>query len=146
MYGLDPSSECPLPDAFHPALAWKAVLSQVKTLPSGRGVSYGHEYITWGTERIGTVPVGYADGFRRLSGLHQVLVAGKRVPVVGRVCMDQIVVQLDDVPDAKAGDEVVLIGQQGEQELSAEDVAASWGTINYEVTCAIGARVPRLYE
>jgi alanine racemase len=145
MYGLHPSPECPLPSSFRPALAWKAVLSQVKTLPPGRGVSYGHTYTTRGTERIGTVPVGYADGFRRLPGNH-VLVGGKRVPVVGRVCMDQIMVQLDNVPGAKAGDEVVLIGQQGEEKLSAEDVAASWGTINYEVTCAIGPRVPRLYR
>ncbi len=144
MYGLHPSFECPLPEAFRPALTWKAVLSQVKTLPPGRGVSYGHVYTTLETERVGTIPVGYADGFRRLPGL-QVLVGGKRAPVVGRVCMDQIVVQLDAVPEAKAGDEVVLIGGQGEEQLSAEEVAASWGTINYEVTCAIGPRVPRLY-
>ena len=145
MYGLQPSSECPLPEDFRPALTWKAVLSQVKTLPPGHGVSYGHLYTTRETERVGTVPVGYADGLRCLPGL-KVLVGGKRVPVVGRVCMDQIVVQLDAVPEAKAGDEVVLIGRQGEERLSAEDVAASWGTINYEVTCAIGPRVPRLYR
>lgn len=145
MYGLNPSSECPTPTDFHPALSWKAVLSQVKTLPAGRGVSYGHIYTTLKNERIGTIPVGYADGFRRLQGL-KVLVRGKRAPVVGRVCMDQIMVQLDDVPNAKAGDEVVIIGEQGKERLSAEDVATDWGTINYEVTCAIGARVPRFYK
>ncbi|MGB2965566.1 MAG: alanine racemase [Anaerolineales bacterium] len=145
MYGLHPSSECPLPAAFRPALFWKATLSQVKTLPPGRGVSYGHEYITKGYERIGTIPVGYADGLRRLPG-NQVLVGGKRVPVIGRVTMDQILVQLDEVPGSKAGDEVVLIGRQGDEVITAEDVAAIWGTINYEVTCAIGPRVPRLYE
>jgi len=145
MYGLHPSPECPLPDAFQSALSWKSILSQVKTLPPGRGVSYGHEYVTEGYEKIGTVPVGYADGYRRLPG-NAVLVGGKRVPVIGRVTMDQILVQLDDIPDAKEGSEVVLIGRQGDEVITAEDVAAIWGTINYEVTCAIGPRVPRLYE
>ncbi len=144
MYGLPPSQECPLPDGFKPALEWKSVLSQVKILPPGRGVSYGHQYITTGQERIGTVHVGYADGYRRVSG-NKVLVGGIKVPVIGRVTMDQILVQLDEVPDAKAGDEVVLIGRQGEGLITAEDVAEIWGTVNYEVICAIGARVPRLY-
>ncbi len=145
MYGLHPSAECPLPDAFRPALSWKSILSQVKKLPPGRGVSYGHEYVTERNERIGTIPVGYADGFRRWRG-NQVLVGGKRVPVIGRVTMDQILVQLDQVPESQAGDEVVLIGRQGDELISAEDVARAWGTINYEVTCAIGPRVPRLYD
>jgi alanine racemase len=144
MYGLHPSRECPLPGAFRPALSWKSILSQVKVLPPGRGVSYGHEYVTSGHERIGTIPVGYADGFRRLRG-NQVLVGGKRLPIIGRVTMDQVLVQLDKVPEAKAGDEVVLIGKQGDEAITAEDVAEIWGTINYEVTCAIGPRVPRLY-
>jgi alanine racemase len=144
IYGLHPSSERSLPDGFQPALTWKAVLSQVKTLPPGRGVSYGHEYITQGVERIGTLPVGYADGFRRVSG-NQVLVGGVRVPVVGRVCMDQVSLQLDGVPEAKAGDEVVLIGSQDGASISSEQVAARWGTINYEVVCGLTARVPRLY-
>ena len=144
MYGLHPSPECPLPDAFRPALSWRSMLSQVKVLPPGRGISYGHEYVTGGNERIGTIPVGYADGFRRLAG-NQVLVGGKRAPIIGRVTMDQVLVQLDGVPDAKAGDEVVLIGRQGNGLITAEDVAEIWGTINYEVTCAIGPRVPRLY-
>jgi alanine racemase len=144
MYGLHPSPDCPLPPAIKPALSWKSLLSQVKILPPGRGVSYGHEYVTRGHERIGTIPVGYADGYRRLTG-NQVLVGGKRVPIIGRVTMDQVLVQLDEVPEAKAGDEVVLIGTQGEESITAEDVAQIWGTINYEVTCAIGPRVPRLY-
>ncbi len=145
MYGLAPSAEeCPVPPNFLPALTWKSLLSQVKTLPAGRGVSYGHLYTTQRDERIGTVPVGYADGFRRLMGL-SVLVGGKRVPVVGRVCMDQIMVQLDSVPEARIGDEVVIIGSQGDLSLSAEEVASTWGTINYEVTCAISVRVPRIY-
>jgi alanine racemase len=144
IYGLHPSAECLLPQDFRPVLSWKAILSQVKTLPAGRGVSYGHIYVTKREERIGTIPVGYADGFRRTGG-NMVIVGGQRCPVVGRVCMDQIMVQLDGVAEAKAGDEVVLIGRQGDQTLTAEEIGDCWGTINYEVTCGIAARVPRLY-
>jgi alanine racemase len=145
MYGLQPSHECRLPAEFHPALTWKTVLSHVKTLPPGRGVSYGHQYTTSRNERIGTIPLGYADGFRRADG-NVVLVCGKRVPVVGRVCMDQSMLQLDEVPEAQVGDEVVIVGQQGEQSILAEDVGRVWGTINYEVVCGIGARVQRFYH
>jgi alanine racemase len=145
MYGLHPSDECCLPAEVRPALAWKSVLSMVKILPPGSGVSYGHEYVTRGQERIGTVPVGYADGFRRRSGA-QVLVGGQLVPVVGRVCMDQIMVRLDDVPQAKAGDEVVLVGAQGQARQPVEDLARYWDTINYDVVCGIGGRVPRFYR
>ncbi len=145
IYGLHPSQECRLPNGFRPALTWKTILSQVRNLPVGRGVSYGHKYITQSPERIGTVPVGYADGFRRVSG-NQVLTGGQFVPVIGRVCMDQISVQLDRVPDAQEGDEVVLIGKQGNEKISAESVADLWGTINYEVVCGLSARVPRVYK
>jgi alanine racemase len=144
MYGLRPSSDCPLPAGFRPALAWKSVLSQVKRLPPGRGISYGHEYTTTLEERIGTIPVGYADGFRRVSG-NQVLIRGCKVPVVGRVTMDQVMVRLDAVPEAVAGDEVVIVGAQGEESITAEEIAARWGTINYEVTSGIAHRVPRVY-
>ena len=143
MYGLHPSPDCPAPEAMRPALAWKSVLSQVKILPAGSGVSYGHEYITQGNERIGTIPVGYADGFRRTQG-NYVLVAGERAPVIGRVCMDQIMVQLDEVPEVRTGDPVILIGEQGQNRITAEDIARIWKTINYEVVCAIGRRVPRI--
>lgn len=144
MYGLHPSSQCLLPQVFQPALTWKSVLSQVKILPAGRGVSYGHIYTTHKDELIVTIPVGYADGFRRTPG-NMILVQGRRVPVIGRVCMDQIMVSLDAIPEAKTGDEVVLIGSQGEQTISAEEVARRWETINYEVTCGIAARVPRIF-
>jgi alanine racemase len=145
LYGLEPSPESPLPAAFQPALAWKSVLSQVKVLPAGRGISYGHIYTTSGEERIGTIPVGYADGYHRVTGT-EVLVRGKRVPVIGRVCMDQIMVNLDEVPGARAGDEVVLIGRQGESSYTADDLARAWHSINYEVVCAISTRVPRFYN
>ncbi|MFZ6028531.1 MAG: alanine racemase [Chloroflexota bacterium] len=144
MYGLHPSSQWHLPASFRPALAWKAVLVQVKSLPPGRGVSYGHEYVTRTIERIGTLPAGYADGLRRMSG-NQVLIHGQPVPVVGRVCMDQAIVQLDAVPGACPGDEVVIIGSQGTATITAEDVANRWGTVNYDVTGGILARVPRIY-
>jgi alanine racemase len=145
MYGLHPSRERPLPGSMRPSLTWKTQLAQVKTLGVGRGVSYGHAYVTRSRERIGTLPVGYADGFRRVEG-NEVLVDGKRAPVVGRVCMDQCMVSLEAAPGARVGDPVVLIGVQGEDCISAEEVAQRWGTINYEVVCGIGSRVPRLYD
>ncbi|MDF1499360.1 MAG: alanine racemase [Anaerolineales bacterium] len=145
MYGLQPSSARPLPGSFRPALSWRSSLSMVKTVPPGRGISYGHVYRTSGQERIGTVPVGYADGFRRVEG-NQALVGGHRVPVVGRVTMDQIMLQLDAVPEGRVGEEVVLIGVQGEARITAEDIADRWGTINYEVTSGISKRVPRVYR
>jgi alanine racemase len=144
MYGLSPSSNCALPDGLLPALAWKSQVYQVKTVPPGSGVSYGFEYRTRGEERLGIISVGYADGFRRVQG-NQVLIRGRRAPVVGRVCMDLSVVQLDGIPEVQAGDEVVLIGEQGEEHIDADEVAQRWGTINYEVICGIGARVPRVY-
>ncbi|GAB4476286.1 MAG: alanine racemase [Anaerolineales bacterium] len=144
MYGLHPSSSVPLPPAFKPALSWKTVLSHVKIVPPREGISYGHIYTTQKSERIGTLPVGYADGLRRWSG-NRVLVRGKIVPIVGRVCMDQCMVQLDSVPEAEVGDEVVIIGKQGKHHITAEDIAHTWGTINYEVVCGIGKRVPRIY-
>lgn len=144
MYGLNPSPDCRLPEDFKPALSWKTVLSQVKVLPAGRGLSYGHVYITKKSERIGTIPVGYADGLRRTLN-NRVIIGGYQVPVVGRVCMDQSLVLLEQVLSAQMGDEVVLIGSQGKASLSAEDLAGYWGTINYEVVCALGSRVPRVY-
>jgi alanine racemase len=145
LYGLRPSPAAPLPAGLQPALEWKTQLTRIRSVPPGEGISYGHDYVTRTTERIGTVPVGYADGLRRVAG-NQLLVGGVQVPVVGRVCMDFCMVQLDRVPGAKEGDEAVIIGSQGESRLSAEQVADRWGTINYEVTCGIGARVPRVYS
>lgn len=144
MYGLPPSAVVPLPQEMKRALSWKTVLASVKTLPPGHGVSYGHEYITSQKEKIGALPLGYADGYRRLAG-NQVLIHGKRSPVIGRVCMDQCMIKLDHISQPRVEDEVVLIGQQGDEEITADEVGRIWGTINYEVTCAIGPRVPRFY-
>ena len=145
LYGLQPSKEQPLPGEFRPALQWKSRLTRVRDLPAGTGVSYGHVYVTKSEERIGTFPVGYADGLRRTGG-NQVLVGSQQVPVVGRVCMDLSMMQLEPVPGAEVGDEVVLIGSQGDATITAEQVADRWDTINYEVTCGINQRVPRLFD
>jgi alanine racemase len=145
IYGMRPSDDVRLPDEFEPALQWKSRLTQVKVVAPGQGVSYGHRYVTRGEERLGTVAVGYADGFRRVEG-NIVVVGGRRVPVVGRVCMDQCLVQLDAVPEARAGDEVVLLGSQGSERIAAEEIGARWGTINYEVVCGITERVARIYR
>lgn len=144
MYGLSPLATLPDYPVLEPALSWKSILTQVKVLPPGSGVSYGHDYVTTIYEHIGTIPVGYADGYRRSPGC-LVLIRGKRAPVIGRVCMDQIMVRLDAVPEAQTGDEVILIGSQQGDTISAEEIAEHWGTINYEVVCGISSRVPRIY-
>jgi Alr-MurF fusion protein len=147
IYGLNPSNEVPVPSDFRPALEWKSTVSQVKVLPKGSPVSYGREYVTKGTETIAVIPVGYGDGFRRYpKNVSRVLVGGQQVPVVGRVCMDQIMANVSDVPGVKIGDEVVLVGKQGNASITADEVAARWGTINYDVVTGIMARVPRVYK
>lgn len=145
LYGMAPSKMVPLPDELKPSLEWKAQLSAVSSLPPGKGISYGHEYVTTRHERIGIIPVGYGDGYRRING-NEVLIQGRRAAVVGRVCMDQVIVQLDEFPEAQVGDEVVLLGRQGSEQILADQLAETWGTINYEVTCGVSARVPRFYH
>ncbi|HID89646.1 MAG TPA: alanine racemase [Anaerolineae bacterium] len=145
MYGLQPSPHVPLPPGFRPALAWKTTIAQVKTLPPGSYVSYGNTYRTKGWETIAVIPVGYADGFRRAPTHWQtVLVRGQRAPIVGRVCMDQTMINVTHIPNVRVGDEVVLIGRQGNDGITAEEVAEWLGTINYEVISEILARVPRV--
>jgi len=144
IYGLNPSPETPLPPQFKAALSWKTTLVSIKQFEAGCGISYGHRYFTSHAERIGVIPVGYADGFRRTQG-NQVLIRGKKVPVLGSICMDQCMISLDEVPEACAGDEVVIIGEQGGTKITADDLAAQWGTINYEVVCGLSTRVPRIY-
>ena len=146
LYGLAPSDEVPCPPEFIPALSWKAAVAQVKTLPPGHGVSYGSEYVTVTTETIAVIPVGYADGYRRVpKNVNEVLIRGRRAPVRGRVCMDQMIAGVSHIPGVQSGDEVVLIGQQGRETMSTDEVARRWGTINYDVASGIMARVPRVY-
>jgi alanine racemase len=144
VYGLDPSPQVRCPTDFRPALAWKTQVAQVKDLPVGSHIGYGATYCTPGPERIAVIPVGYADGFRR-GPRHwgEALVRGRRAPIVGRVCMDQTMLNVTRIPGVRLGDEVVLIGAQGMDRISAEEVAERLGTINYEVVSAILARVPR---
>lgn len=145
LYGLAPSAETPLPPGFRPALSFKTQIAQVKELPPGSYISYGNTYRTSGYERIAVIPVGYADGFRR-GPAHwgEVLVKGRRAPIVGRVCMDQTMINVSHIPDVRQGDEVVLIGRQGSEEITVDEVARRLGTINYEVVSQILARVPRV--
>lgn len=144
LYGLPPSNAVSLPEGIKPALSWKTRLISVKILPPGHGVSYGFKYYTKKEERIGVIAVGYGDGLRRQSG-NQVLIRGRRANVVGSVCMDQCMVQLDDVADAQIGDEAVIIGCQGQDEITATEIARHWETINYEVICGLASRMPRYY-
>ena len=145
LYGLSPSPKVPLPAGFRPALRFKTTVAQVKEFPPGSSISYGRTYRTSGRQRIAVLPVGYADGFRR-APYHwgEVLIRGQRAPIVGRVCMDYTMVEVSHIPGVRAGDEVVLIGRQGEEEITVEEVAERLGTINYEVVSQILARVPRL--
>ena len=145
MYGLDPSPQLRCPPDFRPALSFKTEVAQVKTLAPGSYVSYGNTYQTADRQRIAVIPVGYADGFRR-APRHwgEVLVRGRRAPIVGRVCMDQTMIDVTDIADVRQGDEVVLIGEQGGESITAEEVAERLGTINYEVVSEILARVPRV--
>ncbi|MEA4813273.1 MAG: alanine racemase [Anaerolineaceae bacterium] len=144
LYGMAPSAGMELGDGFRQALSWKTRIIQLHDYPAGQGISYGSIYTTRKNEKIGVIPIGYGDGFRRVNH-QQVLVGGKRVNVVGRVCMDQCMIQLDRVKGVKVGDEVVLIGNQGNKSITVDEVAKRWNTINYEVSCGLAERLPRIY-
>ncbi|GAA3402944.1 alanine racemase [Paenibacillus hodogayensis] len=147
MYGLYPSEEVNRERMqLEPVMSIKTKLSHIKTLPEGSGISYGTIYRTQGEEVIGTLPIGYADGYSRmLSQKVQALIRGRRVPIVGRICMDQCMANLSGVENPTKDEEVVLLGRQGAETVSAEELAALLGTINYEVTCMVSHRVPRVY-
>jgi alanine racemase len=145
LYGLTPARETPLPAGMKPVLSFKTTIAQVKTLPPNSPIGYGGTYRTHITETIAIIPVGYADGFRRAPQTWgEVLVKGQRAPLVGRVSMDQAAINVSHIPNVRQGDEVVLIGRQGHEAITAEEVAERLGTINYEVVSAILARVPRM--
>ena len=147
MYGLRPSHEVDESFKLKPALSWKAKIVYLKEVPPGTGISYGTTYVTKRKAKIATIPMGYADGFSRLlSNKGEVLINGKRAPIRGRVCMDQFMVDVTDIDNVNIGDELVLIGKQGNDELTATEMADLIGTINYEITCDITKRVPRVYK
>lgn len=147
LYGHYPSEEVNRENIhIRPAMTLKSSVSHVKTVEEGSGIGYNHLYITKEKRKIATLPIGYADGYsRRLTGKAQVFINGKRVEVVGKICMDQMMVDVTDLEDVKIGDEVVLFGYEEENHPSAEEVANWLGTINYEVVCMVSRRVPRVY-
>ena len=146
LYGLRPSDEVEPAISLRPALSLISHVGRVRTLPAGSSISYGRTYTTTRPTPVALVPIGYGDGYHRLlSNRGAVLIRGKRAPIVGRVCMDNIVVDVTDIQGVQEGDEVVLIGTQGEGRISAEEVAAWAETINYEVTTSLLPRLPRIY-
>ncbi len=153
LYGLWPSRETLVSARerglgeieLRPAMTWKARVAQVKDVPAGEYVGYGRTYRATRPMRLAVLPVGYYEGYpRALSGRAHVLVRGRRAPVVGRVCMNMTMVDVTDVPGAAAGDEVVLLGRSGGEELRAEDLAAWAGTIHYEIVSRIHPALPRV--
>jgi alanine racemase len=132
---------------LEPVMRWRSEIARLKTLPAGHPIGYGETFHTVVPSRIATLPVGYADGYNRLlSNRGEVLVRGRRVPVVGRVSMDLVTIDVTQVPDVTAGDEVVLLGSQGNETITPEEIASKTGTISYEVFCSVSSRVPRIYR
>jgi alanine racemase len=145
LFGLDPGNGLGPRAGVRPALTWRSAVSMVKRLPAGEGVSYGWRYRLDRDTNVATVPVGYDDGYRReLGGKADVLIGGRRHRVAGVVTMDQLIVDVGET-DVAPGDEVVLIGMQGAERITAEELAGHTRTIGYEVVTSIGARVPREY-
>ena len=147
-YGLYPSREvAPELLPLEPALTWHSRVTHVKTLEPGREISYGGTFVTTRPTVVATIPVGYADGYRRsLSGKFYVLIHGKRAPILGRICMDQMMVDVTEIPDVRLNDKVVLVGRDGDEVITMEDIAAAADSFNYEFVCGISRRVPRLYR
>lgn len=147
LFGLNPRAGIPKEKLnIKPAMTFKTVISHIKMVEAGQGISYGHTYITPSPRKIATIPVGYVDGITKIgSGKTEALVRGKRVPQVGMICMDQCLLDVTDVPDAAQGDQVVFFGSDGNQEISPDERAEILGTGNCEIVCAVSRRVPRLY-
>jgi alanine racemase len=146
LYGLHPDISLDIPQGLEPIMELKAVISHVKTVNPGDCISYGRTFVADREMRIATVTIGYADGYSRLlSSKGEILVHGKRCRIVGRVCMDQLMIDVSCVPDAASGDIVTLIGREGDDCITADELASVYGTIGYEVVCGISKRVPRIY-
>lgn len=147
IYGMYPSDEVDQEQvALKPVMALKSFITYIKPLKAGRAVSYGGTFVADRPMRIATIPVGYGDGYpRNLSGKGYVLIRGKKAPILGRVCMDQFMVDVTGIPDVSVEDEVTLIGRDGEEEILVEDLARLSGGFHYELVCDIGKRVPRVY-
>lgn len=125
-------------------MSLKALITYVKDIEAGRGVSYGKKYIAGGDERIATVPIGYADGYSRLlTGKAEIAVGNERFPVLGRICMDQCMINVTSGHNVKRGDEALIFGEGA---VTVDDIAGWLGTINYEITCMLSRRIPRVYK
>ena len=146
-YGMYPSDEVdPGLLNLRPALRWLSRVTHVKTLPAGREISYGGTYVTTRDTVVATIPVGYADGYRRnLSGKFYVLIHGKKAPILGRICMDQMMVDVTGIPGVRVGNRVTLVGTDGSETITMEAISALADSFNYEFVCGISRRVPRVY-
>ena len=147
LYGYYPSNEVNKEKLdIKPILTLKTTVSHVKEVEEGTSISYGRTFITERKSKIATIPIGYADGYSRLlSGKAKVIINGKFAPVVGRICMDQCMIDVTDIGEVKVGDEVILLGEEGNLKFNADDFAEIMGTINYEITCMLKQRIPRVY-
>ena len=146
LYGLKPDYMNTLPEGIEPVLSWKSVVSMVKEVRPGDTIGYGRSFTVEHPMRIATIPTGYADGYPRLlSNKGWVLINGHKAPIVGRVCMDQMMVDVTDIPNVEYESEVVLIGKSGDKIITADDIANLIGTIGYEIVCGISKRVERVY-
>jgi len=146
LYGLNPLPAPAGGPALRPVLAWKTTLIQLKTLPAGAAVGYGNTYRARSSERVATLPIGYADGLRRgPRAWREVLLHGQRAPIIGRISMEKTTISVSHIPQARLGDEVALLGRQGDDEIGAAEIADWIGGISYEVLTSIGPRAPRVY-
>lgn len=147
IYGLYPSEELRSRPDLTPVLSLKSVVSHIKTVKPGATISYGRKFTADREMKVATVPVGYADGYPRILSAKgaQVLIGGKRCTILGRICMDQLMADVSDLPEVQVGDTVTLIGRDGQEAISADELASLEGSINYEVICGLSKRVPRVY-
>ena len=146
LYGLYPSKEVRRRLKLRPAMELKSHITFIKTVEKGEGISYNHTRVLTSARRVATIPVGYADGYpRMLSNRGHVIIRGRLAPILGQVCMDQMMVDVTYIPDAREGDEVTLIGWDGDEFIGVDDLASISDRFNYEFICDIGRRVPRVY-
>lgn len=147
LYGLEPSADVLHPGDFRPVLSLRSVISHIKEVEPGSDISYGRTYTAQSRIRVATIPIGYADGYsRQLSGRGSILVHGVRCPILGKVCMDQCMIDVTAVPQAQVGDVVTLIGRDGDEEIRVDALADLLDTIHYEIVCGISKRVTRVYK